>query len=140
MSSASSKGSFQVMYIGGRQKNSFLKVGKIYNVSSVSSWNDYTMYRFKELNGEYPKDGFVKVCRREGPFSLLGNELPKVGERFSAFTGSLDMNGDCELLQSSEVLFVVPQSAVDKLFRRVKVLTKHLSGLGGLASLYELHY
>ena len=140
MQPANKKDSFQVMYIGGRRNDPFLKLGKIYTVSSVSNDGYHTIYRFKELNGEYSNDGFVKVVRKEGPLSLISKNIPKVGERFSAFTGKIDSNGDSEMLTSSEIIFIVPQTIKDKFLHRVKVLTNHFLGFGGSASLYELYY
>ena len=140
MQPANKKDSFQVMYIGGRRNDPFLKLGKIYTVSSVSNDGYHTIYHFKELNGEYSNDGFVKVIKKDPPLSLMSKQIPKVGERFSAFTGCLDVHGDSEVVHSSEIIFIVPQTIKDKFLHRVKVLTNHLLGLGGSASLYELYY
>lgn len=141
MQPANKKESFQVMYIGGRRNDQFLKLGKIYTVYSVSDDGyHHTIYHFKELNGEFTDDGFVKVVKKEGPLSLISKNIPKVGERFCAFTGKLDSNGDSEVLTSSEIIFVAPQTIKDKLLRRVNVLTKHLISKGGCASLYRLYY
>ena len=134
------KVSFDVVYVGRSKNEVVLKRGKLYKVDAICKNGGNSSLHLKKYNGEFNSSEFVRVIKRKTPLMLVSHRIPKIGERFKAYTGKLDKDGNEEIVTSSEVIYVCSQSLIDKMMHKIRVLTKHLLNAGGSASLYELYY